>query len=328
MVNNLGRVQGVVIGSIVGQIINTLFESCEAWSVTALSVCLFLYAVCSLFLFYNSTHYGFLGMLLAGFGCSQMLASSCGVHSLDKTKGYEQMIGMVTATALIVFFDLVFSPERASDAAHRELGAAVDLLGGALGRHFDRSVKRVRFHRGELQSAIARAETLGKEASQEPRFWRTAWRESIFRAFVDTAYRTRRSMTGMEYSMAEGFTDGGRKNGVLCLIQSMPSWGQLVEVVARRVMAVRLLVDIFAHETQGSFPGFSDPCAMHDRRQELRAAMRSLAAELAKHPAMGSPTAAKTLEEDPICQVCAMFGAVSSIMTELQALQHEIRRGD
>jgi len=329
MVKNLGRIQGVVLGSIIGQIVHALFESCEPWSVTSLTVCLFLYAVATLFTYYHSTEYSYIACLLAGFGCGQMMAGGCGLHNLDKASGYDKMSTTVCATALIVLFDFVFSPGRASDFANTALGEAVDFLHTAISKHFDRTVVHVRFHKGDLHDMIARAEAMGAEAENEPRVWRTPWRGHVFTAVVQAAYRVRYSLAAMEYSMAEGFNDGGRKSEVMRMIQEKPECEKLVEVVKSKVSSVRGLVAIFAHETQQRFPGLDDPSALQEYRSDLQRARKELAAEVAKaHPMASQDATVARLEEDTVCQACVVLGSMGSILSGLRKFQHAVMRAE
>jgi len=329
VVKNLGRIQGVVLGSIIGQIVHAFFESCEGWSVASLAACLFLYAVATLFTYYNSTDFSYLGCLLAGFGCGQMLLGGCGVHNMDKVGGYDKISTTVCATSLIVLFDFVFSPGRASDFANKALGETVDVLESAFSRHFDSAVETVRFHKGELHDKIAQAEAMGREAMQEPRVWRTPWKGQVFSAVIQSAYRVRYTLATMEYSMADGFKDGGRKNAMLLTLQEASCLPAALDVLRGKLLAVRTLLGFFAHETQGRFPGFDDPLATHAYRFELLAAERALAAELATHPSMEwQEGGSRTLEDDPLAQACLVIGSMNSVLAGLRELQHAVLRDE
>jgi len=330
MVKNLGRIQGVVLGSIVGQIVHSLFDSTDTWSVVTLAGCLFVYALVTLFTYYSSEQYSYLGCLLAGFGCGQMLIGTGGAHvahSLDKAGGYDKISTTVCATSLVVLFDMVFPPGRASEFAHKSLAEVVELLERALSRHFDRSVEHVRFHKGELHDAVARAESMGKEASAEPRYWRTQWRGGVFSDVVRAAYQIRYSLAAMEYSVSEDFRDGGRKNAVMRTILETPSCGSLLEVVRNKVLSVSPLVGIFVHETCDPFPASGDAGAVHSFRVDIQAAQRSMAAEIAKHPSVTRlVTAGGTLERDPLCQACVVLGSIECMLESVRDLQHTILR--
>jgi len=329
MVKNLGRIQGVVLGTVVGQLVHaTLGASCDTLGLAAVALCLFLYGVLTLFTYYNSTQYSYIGCLLAANGCGQMLLGGCGSRSLDKEGSYDTISGTVVAIALIVVFDVLLPPGRASNIAHGGMRDSVRLLGSALEQHFDKSVEHVRFHKGELHDKIASAEGMGKEAFQEPRYWRTAWKDTVFSAAVATMYRVRYSLAAVEYAMAKGFVDGGAKNDVLCAIAETPACQRLAGLVQQKVQAIAPLVDIFVHEVEGRFPGFSSREAKHEYKVEMDAASRALMAEIAKHPVLAREAGPASLEEDPVCQVSMVFGSVLSMMASLREFQHAILRGD
>uniref|UniRef100_A0A7S2JJ34 Uncharacterized protein n=1 Tax=Zooxanthella nutricula TaxID=1333877 RepID=A0A7S2JJ34_9DINO len=329
MVKNLGRIQGVVLGTVVGQLVHaTLGASCDTLGLAAVALCLFLYGVLTLFTYYNSTQYSYIGCLLAANGCGTMLLGGCGSRSLDKEGSYDTISGTVVAIALIVVYDVLLPPGRASNIAHGGMRDSVRLLGSALEQHFDKSVEHVRFHKGELHDKIASAEGMGKEAFQEPRYWRTAWKDTVFSAAVATMYRVRYSLAAMEYAMAKGFVDGGAKNDVLCAIAETPACQRLAGLVQQKVQAIAPLVDIFVHEVEGRFPGFSSREAKHEYKVEMDAASRALMAEIAKHPVLAREAGPASLEEDPVCQVSMVFGSVLSMMASLREFQHAILRGD
>jgi hypothetical protein len=328
MVKNLGRVQGVVLGTVVGQIAHAMLESCEAQSIGFLALILFCYSCITLFTYYSSTQYSYIACLLAAFGGQTMLSGGCGMHSLDKGSSYDTIINTVCAISLIVVYDVLLSPGRASTIAYEALDSSVGTLQEALGKHFDPAVEHVRFHKGEVLASIGNAETMGAEAFNEPRYWRTEWRHSVFTRAVEHAYRLRYNLAAMETSLADGFKDHGLKNDVMNMLLRTPGFSRLSGLVSEKLRIARPLVGIFVHETVARFEATADVGTLKTYRQEAQQIQEDVIAEVAKDPAMRTKSIEGSLEKDPLCQVCMVLSSINSMLGGTRELQHSILRSE
>jgi len=328
MVKNLGRVQGVVLGTVVGQIVHATLESCETRTIGALALVLFCYSCITLFTYYNSTQYSYLACLLAAFGGSGMLSGGCGTHSLDKGSSYDAILSTVCAIALIVLYDIVVSPGRASAMAYTALDSSVGTLEKALGMHFDPAVAHVRFHKGELLASISTAESMGAEANNEPRYWRTEWKNGVYNQAVEHAFRLRYNLAAMETSVAEGFEDRGMKIDVMNKLLRTPGFIRLADLIGEDLQTVQPLVGVFVHETVDRFPALVDASMLKGLSQEAKQAQEAAIAEVAKNPALRTKGVEGSLESDPLCQVCMVLSCVSTILGGVRELQHSILRSE
>merc|ERR1719263_448206 len=114
---NLGRLQGVVLGTVVGKLVWAFFGWCTWWGYIALCAALFFWNFLCLYVYYDSPTYGGIACLLAAFGsgnflvgCSDPLKSS-----FDPSGPYYEIINVVVAIAVIMLVDMIFAPGRASD---------------------------------------------------------------------------------------------------------------------------------------------------------------------------------------------------------------------
>merc|ERR1719399_181760 len=82
MTKNLARLQGVVIGIVLGNLLYALLAWCYWWGHLAVAVALYLWTLMGLFMYFHSTNYSTVGLLLAVFG-TQALLKPCANESTD-----------------------------------------------------------------------------------------------------------------------------------------------------------------------------------------------------------------------------------------------------
>jgi len=114
---NLGRLQGVVIGTIFPHLFFDWFSQCIFSHELALGIILFLFEWMSLYIYYSSEDFGYVGSLVGGFGASA-LCQGCGrtVNTLKSL--YLTMEQNAVGIGVLTAIDLIFAPERASDMAN------------------------------------------------------------------------------------------------------------------------------------------------------------------------------------------------------------------
>merc|ERR1719163_1206714 len=74
LTGNLMKIQGTVLGVIMGQIVQAMLGWCEAWAEMATVVVVFVWTSGTMFLYFNSQQFGVVGFLLAVFGIKGMMA--------------------------------------------------------------------------------------------------------------------------------------------------------------------------------------------------------------------------------------------------------------
>merc|ERR1719375_464141 len=81
-----------------------------------LSAVLFFYEWGALYIYYASEEFGFVGCLVAAFGCSAM-AIGCGSDGTSTRGLYGNIEQNAIGIALLTTIDMIFTPARASDLA-------------------------------------------------------------------------------------------------------------------------------------------------------------------------------------------------------------------
>jgi hypothetical protein len=205
---NLSRLQGVVIGIVLGNLLYALFGWCTWWGHLSVAVVLYLWSLMGLFMYYHSTSYATVGLLLVVFG-SKSLLLKCS-NELTDPKGYKQIVDVTVAVCVMTIVDNLLSPERASDLAKKAFHDAYTPLIEALDALFDKDQANVRQQDGTLIGLINRTQQLGDEASLEPRFWRNPWPRHSFETAVKCLSSLRFSMNSMEITALHVTRDGSR----------------------------------------------------------------------------------------------------------------------
>jgi len=117
---NLGRLQGVVIGTIFPHLFFDWFSECSFVHELTLVVILFFIEWISLYVYFSSDDFGYVGCLVGAFGASA-ISQGCGRSPNTIKSLYLVMEQNAVGIALLTLVDLVFAPERASDLANRRM---------------------------------------------------------------------------------------------------------------------------------------------------------------------------------------------------------------
>jgi uncharacterized membrane protein YgaE (UPF0421/DUF939 family) len=206
---NLGRLQGVVIGIVLGNLLYALFGWCYWWAHLCVAVVLYLWSLIGLFMYYHSVNYSTVGLLLVVFG-SKSLLNKCS-NELTDPKGYKQIVDVTVAVVVMTIVDNLLSPARASDLAKKAFHDAYMPLIASLNDLFDKKEPRVRRQMGALLRVINKAQLMGDEASLEPRFWRNPWPQTSFNVAVNCIGSLRFSMNSMEINALNDYKEVGEK---------------------------------------------------------------------------------------------------------------------
>merc|ERR1719236_138986 len=120
MVKNLDRLNGVVLGNIVGQLVYCALGWCTWWGYLGICTTLFVWVTGTLYMYYNSAKYGVVGCLLAAFGSAAFL-QGCTDDFADPKKAYYGIVECVVAIFIVIGVDAILSSSRSSDLAYEAL---------------------------------------------------------------------------------------------------------------------------------------------------------------------------------------------------------------
>jgi len=117
MVKNLDRLNGVVLGTIVGQLVYCAVGYCTWWGYLGICISLFVWVTGTLYMYYNSAKYGVVGCLLAAFGSAAFL-QGCTDDFAKPAKSYYAIVECVAAIFIVIGVDAIISNSRSSDLAY------------------------------------------------------------------------------------------------------------------------------------------------------------------------------------------------------------------
>lgn len=202
MSKNLNRLQGVVLGTVFGQVVYALLAWCIWWGYLAIAVAVFIWAFASLFIYYNSQTYSSVGLLLGVFGVGGML-QGCSDDIFDPTLSYYGVINCTSGIVIMCLVDTIFAAGRASDLALMSFHAAWDPILQQVDELLNYKMERLAPRRGTVRGLIADAHMLCQEAEAEPRYWRHPWPLAAFERGVKTLSMLRFTLAALEAGVTQ-----------------------------------------------------------------------------------------------------------------------------
>jgi hypothetical protein len=177
MTKNLSRLQGVVIGIVLGNLLYAFLGWCYWWGHLLVAVALYCWTLLGLFMYFHSENYSTVGLLLVVFG-AQALMRPCSNDDTDPS-GHGLIVNVTVAICIMTIIDLLLSQARASDLAIQAFEETAAQQVATMENLFG-AKEKVEKRKGGVAAKIARAQTMGNEAYQEARYWRTPWPKSRF----------------------------------------------------------------------------------------------------------------------------------------------------
>mmetsp|Transcript_130546 Transcript_130546/g.279041 ORF Transcript_130546/g.279041 Transcript_130546/m.279041 type:complete len:885 (-) Transcript_130546:72-2726(-) len=335
MAKNLGRVQGVVIGTGVGEMVTAFVSGqCGFFGHSISIACLFVWTFMTLFMYYNaeSPQYSYLGCLLAAFGASKMI-NDCDAP-VNLAGDHRSNLEVITAVSIIACIDLLSGARRPSVMAYEASSRAWSGIKDALARLFDPDKPNVRFHKGDVLGSIQKASDLGSEAAQEPRYWRRKWHEEEYTKAIHALFHLRFLLTSVEHSVAVGFgyqacMNGSSKSDAFIAVLRRPGFRRIPELVLTKMALLVRLMCLFRHEGMGLPEEYNDPEIETEHLAACQVAIREFVADVNKSgdlvtPRGGELSAATSVEEDPACVLSLVLLALEAMVYELRYLQHAL----
>jgi hypothetical protein len=210
MTKNLSRLQGVVIGIVLGNLLYALLGWCYWWGHLLVALALYFWTLMGLFMYFHSENYGTVGLLLVVFG-AQALLRPCANSDTDPS-GHSLIVNVTVAICIMTIVDLLLSQARASDLAVTAFKEAAVPLRKAMDTLLDKDVTEVPERKGALAGKIASAKAMGSEAAQEPRYWRLDWPTSTFDQGIACLYALRFNVNAIEHAVLKAGKEEGMRN--------------------------------------------------------------------------------------------------------------------
>eukprot|EP00913_Durusdinium_trenchii_P032530 g30455.t1 len=399
LVKNLNRIQGVVLGTVFGQLLDTIFHRsavCSCWNEILLGCCFASYIFATVFIHFYVTDFAILGIQMANFGgtepwqkrsrgrlflawqdrpgmetggegkydktnfhwwliwrvgrdTQEMMTGECGEKE-NTGKAYSKIIINLLAIIFIVLVDLVFASERASETWYSlemelcserwsmgclnkespgKLVSKVWTLSQEVWSTIKHNVlnvfdpdQKVIFSNLDLDTQIAKLESLGREASYEPRYHRTdpwtaqAWRDEMFTTTLKEMRDIRYSLSTLERILADHGCDGAQKadyfrSGVLHS-SAIKKWAS---ILCEKFDVISSLLEVFSHESTLRWTVLDDEKVTKQFRDESHKAKKDLLQERGRLNG-----------DDPLCMLSIFLACTDAMLLSMRKMQHHILR--
>jgi hypothetical protein len=328
--NNLTRLQGLVLGTVIGQLAFGMFGWCTVSGVITLGVFVFMWSLVCLFTYYDSVQHSGLAILLAVFGLKGIIIQPCSNIASEKSQTYFMIVAAVTAITVIVGVDTILSPTRASDLAHQKRREAYASIVTAVKQLFDVDQKHIEFNSQDVLGTAASAQELALLADQEPRVWRVPFRMKLFSDFVHMIRQLRFSLAVMEVGVAKDHRHLSEKSAAFELMLKSPSIQRLAKCLLDKMEQIEKLSAFLEWESEGHMPGWTGKRLRDEPALLTQGYLKDLdiaAAEAEANLDFSSLKGASelwSLEDDPACELSVVVSSSRAMIKQLGALQHSI----
>merc|ERR1719329_352868 len=319
---NMHKLQGCIMGTVIGQVTYSLLGYCSIHYMCALSLALFFFTFINMFLFYKSARHCNISLYVAAFGSNDFLLGCC--RNFSESGAYNVVMIAFVAVAIVISVDLVLASRQASDMAKDALVDMWRQLGTGAQELFDVNNSGMGAHQGTITRSVQRAELLCMEAVNEPRYWRTPWRDELFDQAIQCFYRLRMSLSALEIELSTSTAEGGSKDRTFMELLKLDSFKAIQATFTSKMKQIEILFAVFIHETKSDMPLLrQDPSLQDDTLYGEMDAMQNLIRDVNSR-GIGSDVSAEWMSDDPAAEVSLVIATMSAMTGELRSLQKSL----
>jgi len=327
MVKNLDRLNGVVLGNIVGQLVYCALGYCTWWGYLGICISLFVWVTGTLYMYYNSVKYGVVGCLLAAFGSQAFLQGCTDDGFARPSKSYYAIVECVAAIFIVCGVDAIMEKNRASDMAYEAYLDFWQTFRGAVEGILDPNLHTHKEDHAALMAKVGLCERLNPEAIDEPRWWRSPWKKLAYADGITCATKLRLALKTMEDSIpgqeGEGCTEASSET--LDKLLALPSFGKIREGVSGQLEQLERFIKVFVHETEDTMEDLKCPAELRQWGKEVAAAIEELVSACVARD-WTPRQEASTLEDDLTCEISLFLSSLTDMMTAMLEFQRSILR--
>merc|ERR1719454_1574325 len=280
MVKNLDRLNGVVLGNIVGQLVYCALGYCTWWGYLGIMISLFVWVTGTLYTYYNSAKYGVVGCLLAAFGSAAFL-QGCTDDFANPAKSYYAIVECVVAIFIVIGVDTIISSSRSSDLAYKAYLDFWQTFRDAVEGILDPNSHTQKADHAALAAKVGLCQMLAPEAIDEPRWWRTPWRKLAYADAITCATKLRLALKTMEDSIPGQDDEGSMEasSEAFDKMLALPSFGKIREGVSGKIEQLERFIKVFVHETEDTMEELKCPAELRQWSVEVAAAIEEFMTE-------------------------------------------------
>lgn len=279
---SMARLLGMVIGFVIGTMSHTLIfdvlRLCGVEGQAIMSCIIFVWVAVAMFVYFNSEteNNRYMGQLLAIVGTPAMVAR-CHVGQRYDYRGNQFQTNSIVVVLLIMATVNNLFSSRVSLQAHEVLREVWRELGESLEELFDHTAEVSHHRQHAIRAKIQRAQYLGSEAMDEPRFWRTPWRADLFATACQKAERIRLAIRSIQRVGTEGGERSeemsAARNATFANLLQIGNFRTLTDTILLKHELIERLLDIFVHEDTTPMPELSHEGNMEDHHLQWSAAL-------------------------------------------------------
>lgn len=326
--NNLMRLQGVVLGTVIGQVAYALLAWCVWWGYLSVTCFVYSWSLLTMYMYYHSTNYSTVGLLLSIFANGAML-QGCSDEIFDPTIAYHGIINTVSGITIMAIMDMVLAPDRSSNMAMRAYQAASEPLTKMAEDLFDAEQTHLEKRKGAIRGLISAAQSMNDQAALEPRFWREEWPTSTYAAGCNSLTALRFNMATVDYALVDQEEDSRPKAPHFIASTKMPEFKELCNMFTARLRFIQhqmadcleneFIMDVFEAEEEERMRA---KLTSTNEEEEMRKKLIEWAVAVSKNPEVmkvEEDTKSKftSLEDDPIADMCILYGCLDNMITQL-----------
>jgi len=285
-------------------------------------------------MYYHSDNYSTVGLLLAVFANGSML-QGCSDDVFDPTIAYYGIINTVSGITIMAFFDMVLAPDRSSNIAKRCYTNASEPLIEMAELLLNADQLTLLPRKGAIRGLIAKAASMNGQAALEPRYWRGAWPESTYSAGVHCLTCLRFNLATIDYALVDAGSEERPKARHFIAATKMKEFVELrvlleeqmhfLEDQMAKLLDKEQIVDVFDGDNA------PDPALQSTEKEEvMREKLNQWAeavdsnAEVMMEEEDSKNSSFKSLENDPVADMCILYGCMQNIISELEAFHESI----
>jgi hypothetical protein len=334
ILNTLNRVMGTILGIIFAMMLIGVFG--RNWIL--LTVILGIWTMWTVFMYFDCTVHAGLFLMMGYFGAGSIVrcvpASECTFED-RKTRAIGLVIdGMFALLVMILVDFIMMAPPPSIQASNQLMKCWHDIVEST--KQLFGEAPDTRKNTGVIRDELNSCYGLGLEAANEPRYWKTPWKGTLYDQTVKRNLELRLSMVCMHYSVAVKGVNGAPKADFFKKMVQDKEFKDIGGQLIARMEVMTKLLGIFAYEGQSRWAELEDKSIRKNYAAEQQALIDDFVAYvnrpeqawlLEDHDDAGD-TKEDSLEKDSLTKLSLILLLMQSMMMKMRYMQHAMLQAD
>lgn len=331
MQSTLSRIMGMILGVVCGMMMVGVFSE----NLISLLLVVAIWVGGTIFMYLHSTGNAGTFLLMCILGVNGLLhrCPKGGCHWDERKIGaMNPIIDCMFALLVMIVVDLVLRPRPASEQAGEMLLTTWSQLTYKVEHLFDKEQVQTHEKQANITANIATCQALGHEASNEPTYWRSPWKGSLYGRVAAGLQDLRFSILCMNCSADAKGDHGNAKSDFFLKTCHVPAFEAISSKLLERMKAMETFLPVFTYESQSRFPPLSNPASLANFTAEEEKLIDAFVELVNKKENQWMLTESQqddgtiSLEQDPICKFSILILCIHGLMEDMREMQHDILR--